>query len=98
MKFIGRISCILDVIFYPFEQIAWFAERKIIDVNPGPWDDASTVCWVLSLYLGLMRWVSSNKFSLWNVLESYLFPSFYVFACIHLKQNAQKPRSLFTRK
>ncbi|XP_034235076.1 peroxisomal membrane protein 11C-like [Thrips palmi] len=55
LKMIGRASCILDVIFYPLEQVAWFAERKIIKVNPDPWSDASTVCWVLSLYLGLMK-------------------------------------------
>lgn len=55
LKAIGRASCILDVIFYPLEQVAWFAERKIVNVNPDPWDNASTVCWVLSLYLGLMK-------------------------------------------
>ncbi|KAK3920345.1 Peroxisomal membrane protein 11C [Frankliniella fusca] len=55
LKLIGRISCILDVIFYPLEQVAWLAERKIIKVNPEPWDNASTVCWVVSLYLGLMK-------------------------------------------
>lgn len=55
LKMIGRASCILDVIFYPLEQVAWFAERKIINLNPDPWSDASTVCWVLSLYLGLMK-------------------------------------------
>ena len=55
LKMIGRMSCILDVIFYPLEQVAWLAERKIVNVNPDPWSDASTVCWVLSLYLSLMK-------------------------------------------
>ncbi|KAJ1520856.1 hypothetical protein ONE63_003944 [Megalurothrips usitatus] len=55
LKLIGRISCVLDVVFYPLEQVAWFAERKVIPVNPDPWDNASTVCWVMSLYLALMK-------------------------------------------
>lgn len=57
-KFIRILSLLenfIDTIFYPVEHIEWAASRKIISINPDPWSTANTICWVLSLYLGMIK-------------------------------------------
>lgn len=56
MATVGVVTNIIDQIYYPIEKIAWLAEHKLISGQNGDvWDTASSVCWVLSIYLTLMR-------------------------------------------
>lgn len=56
MSVLGVASNIVDHIYYPVEKICWLAEHKCIDVKDGDkWDTISSVFWVASIYLNLMK-------------------------------------------
>lgn len=56
MSVIGVITNIVDHIYYPVEKICWLAEHKCISVNdPDKWDTISSIFWVASIYLNLMK-------------------------------------------
>lgn len=53
---LGVATNTIDQLYYPIEKMAWLAEHKLISVHDSkPWDTASSVCWVLSIYLTLMK-------------------------------------------
>lgn len=53
---LGVTTNAIDQIYYPIEKMAWLAEHNLISVkNPQVWDVASSVCWVFSIYLTLMK-------------------------------------------
>lgn len=53
---IGLITNAVDHIYYPVEKICWLAEHKCLDVeDPNRWDTISSIFWVSSIYLNLMR-------------------------------------------
>lgn len=58
-KFMSSLGCVtnfIDQIYYPIEKMAWLAEHNLITgENLGKWDTASSICWVLSIYLTLMK-------------------------------------------
>lgn len=61
MSCMGVLRNVIDQLYYPIEKVAWLAEHDLINIqNPSAWDTASSVCWVASIYLGLMKFVSFN--------------------------------------
>lgn len=53
---IGLISIIVDHLYYPVEKICWLYEINCVSLkNPERWDVISTIFWVSSIYLNLMR-------------------------------------------
>lgn len=59
MSIIGVLANIVDHIYYPIEKVCWLAEHRLLSVqNPDRWDTISSVFWVTSIYLNLMRYVS----------------------------------------
>lgn len=56
LSFIGVISNAIDHIYYPVEKLCWLAEHKAITLqDPDRWDTISSIFWVSSIYLNLMR-------------------------------------------
>lgn len=56
MSIIGVIGNIADTIYYPIDKTCWLAEHKLLHVkNPGFWDMLSSLFWLLSNYLNLIR-------------------------------------------
>ncbi|XP_055680131.1 peroxisomal membrane protein 11C [Lutzomyia longipalpis] len=56
MAVMGVLANIVDNIYYPVEKVCWLAEHRIISVKePSKWDTASSICWVLSIFLNLLR-------------------------------------------
>lgn len=56
MSIIGVVANIVDHIYYPVEKICWLAEHKLLNVkDPSKWDVISSVFWVMSIYLNLMK-------------------------------------------
>ncbi|KAJ9598379.1 hypothetical protein L9F63_010901 [Diploptera punctata] len=55
MRIIGVLTNVADQLYFPLEHIAWASDQKIISVKSTPWWTASTVCWAVSLYLGLLK-------------------------------------------
>lgn len=56
MSVLGVVSNIVDHIYYPVEKICWLAEHKCIAVDDeDKWDTISSVFWVASIYLNLMK-------------------------------------------
>lgn len=57
LSIIGVITNAVDHIYYPIEKICWLAEHKAITVDdPDRWDTISSIFWVSSIYLNLMRY------------------------------------------
>lgn len=53
---LGVATNIIDQLYYPIEKMAWFYEYKLINGNSGSkWDTASSVFWVASIYLTLLK-------------------------------------------
>ncbi|XP_072379914.1 peroxisomal membrane protein 11C [Diabrotica undecimpunctata] len=56
MSQLGVLTNIIDQLYYPIEKMSWFAEHKLITgVDNNKWDTASSVCWVISTYLTLVK-------------------------------------------
>ncbi|XP_022919594.2 peroxisomal membrane protein 11C [Onthophagus taurus] len=56
MASLGVVTNIIDTIYYPIEKIGWLAENNLISgYKTEPWDTLSSVFWVASIYLNLMR-------------------------------------------
>ncbi|KAJ8909660.1 hypothetical protein NQ315_003720 [Exocentrus adspersus] len=53
---LGVLTNVIDQIYYPIEKMAWLAEHKLVSgINNSRWDTASSICWVLSIYLTLVK-------------------------------------------
>lgn len=53
---IGLISIFVDHLYYPVEKICWLYELNCITLkHPDRWDVISTIFWVSSIYLNLMK-------------------------------------------
>lgn len=58
MSFMGVITNAVDHVYYPVEKICWLAEHKCLNLeNPDRWDTISSIFWVSSIYLNLMRYL-----------------------------------------
>lgn len=55
MSALGVTSNVIDQIFYPIEKVSWAAEHGLTSQNGEPWDVASSVCWVATIYLNFIR-------------------------------------------
>ncbi|EEZ97396.1 peroxisomal membrane protein 11C [Tribolium castaneum] len=56
MAALGVTTNVIDQVYYPVEKIAWLAEHKLITgVDNNKWDTISSIFWVSSIYLTLMR-------------------------------------------
>lgn len=56
MAGLGVLTNIIDQIYYPVEKMAFLAQYKLVNgLNNSKWDTASSVCWVLSIYLSLLK-------------------------------------------
>lgn len=83
MASVGVATNFVDQVYYPIEKMAWLAEHKLISGHDGkPWDTASSVCWVISIYLTLMR---SLRYV--NILQQHK-------ACIDAKTDQSALRKL----
>ncbi|CAH0552713.1 unnamed protein product [Brassicogethes aeneus] len=52
----GVLTNIIDQVYYPIEKISWLAEHKLITgVDNNRWDSLSSICWVASIYLTLLK-------------------------------------------
>lgn len=53
---LGILSNVIDALYYPIDKICWLAEHKLLNVkNPSLWDMLSSLFWLLSNYLSLIR-------------------------------------------
>ncbi|XP_018570437.1 peroxisomal membrane protein 11C [Anoplophora glabripennis] len=53
---LGVVTNLIDQIYYPIEKMSFIAEHKLVSgIDNNKWDTASSVCWVLSIYLTLMK-------------------------------------------
>lgn len=55
MASLGVMTNVIDQIYYPIEKMSWLAEHRLISANGEKWDTVSSVFWVASIYLTLMR-------------------------------------------
>lgn len=56
MAQLGVLTNVIDQAFYPIEKMSWLAEHKLITgIDNNKWDTASSVCWVVSIYLTLVK-------------------------------------------
>lgn len=55
MASIGVVTNVIDQIYYPIEKIAWLAENNLISADGNKWDTVSSIFWVASIYLTLLR-------------------------------------------
>ncbi|KAK4882917.1 hypothetical protein RN001_006236 [Aquatica leii] len=56
MASVGVLTNVVDQMYYPIDKIAWLADLKLITVKSNEtWDTASSVFWVLSIYLNMLR-------------------------------------------
>lgn len=56
MAQLGVITNVIDQLYYPVEKMAFLAEHRLVTgLDSNKWDIASSVCWVLSIYLTLVR-------------------------------------------
>lgn len=56
MSMMGLLSNIIDHVYYPIEKICWLSDNDVIKIkNKDKWDVISSVFWVASIYLNLMR-------------------------------------------
>ncbi|KAK6640942.1 hypothetical protein RUM44_012640 [Polyplax serrata] len=61
---------IVDIIFCPLDHISWAIDHRIIRTENSIWSTASTMCWVISLYISIyktlmkMADISNQKFNL----------------------------------
>lgn len=56
MSIIGVVANIVDHVYYPVEKVCWLAEHRLLHVaNPDRWETISSVFWVTSIYLNLMK-------------------------------------------
>lgn len=58
MAQLGVVTNFIDQIYYPIEKMSFLAEHKLVNgLNSSKWDTLSSVCWVLSIYLTLVKLV-----------------------------------------
>lgn len=56
MSILGLVANVVDQIYYPVEKVCWLAEHKLLNIeDPNLWDVISSIFWVSSIYLNLMR-------------------------------------------
>ncbi|GLV44083.1 Peroxin 11c [Carabus blaptoides fortunei] len=55
MSSLGVITNIIDQVYYPIEKISWLAEHRLISADGEKWDVVSSIFWVTSIYLTLMK-------------------------------------------
>jgi peroxin-11C len=56
MSVIGILRNAIDHVYYPIEKICWLAEHNLLNVkDPSKWDTLSSLCWVASIYLNLIK-------------------------------------------
>lgn len=57
LRFLNVTRNAIDTVFYPVEHLAWAHDSKLINLRNGSdtlWT-ATSICWVLSLYIGLLK-------------------------------------------
>uniref|UniRef100_A0A336KEM0 CSON007071 protein n=1 Tax=Culicoides sonorensis TaxID=179676 RepID=A0A336KEM0_CULSO len=53
---IGVLTNIFDTLYYPIDKTCWLVEHKLLHVqNPTLWDTLSSLFWLISNYLNLIR-------------------------------------------
>uniref|UniRef100_A0A1B6MGK4 Peroxisomal membrane protein 11C n=1 Tax=Graphocephala atropunctata TaxID=36148 RepID=A0A1B6MGK4_9HEMI len=55
MQVCGVVVNVLDQLYYPFEHVAWAADKGLLSQRSEMWWLASNVCWTLSLYFNIAR-------------------------------------------
>lgn len=56
LSVIGVLTNIFDTIYYPIDKTCWLVEHKLLHVkNPTLWDTLSSLFWLLSNYLNLIK-------------------------------------------
>nr|CAD7201172.1 unnamed protein product [Timema douglasi]CAD7410260.1 unnamed protein product [Timema poppensis] len=57
VRLLNVLTNAIDQTYYPIEHIAWAADHKLLTLDSNPWWVATSWCWVISLYLGLIKYV-----------------------------------------
>lgn len=52
---INVVSNVVDLLFYPVDHMSWAIDHQVIVSNDSRWGTASTVCWIISLYLSILK-------------------------------------------
>lgn len=56
MAQLGVLTNLIDQVYYPVEKLSFLAQYKLVDgLNNTKWDTVSSICWVLSIYLTLLK-------------------------------------------
>ncbi|XP_012268478.2 peroxisomal membrane protein 11C [Athalia rosae] len=55
IRWANLLQNLVDIIFCPLEHICWAGEKKILSVNVSLLDNATTWCWLISIYLSLVK-------------------------------------------
>lgn len=56
MSVIGVTTNLIDQLYYPIEKVSWLAENELLTgIDNDKWDTISSIFWVASIYLTLMR-------------------------------------------
>lgn len=56
MAQLGVLTNVIDQMYYPVEKMAFLAQYKLVNgLDNSKWDTASSICWVLSIYLTLLK-------------------------------------------
>jgi hypothetical protein len=56
MAALGVTTNVIDQVYYPIEKVAWLAENRLVTgLDNNQWDTISSIFWVASIYLTLMR-------------------------------------------
>uniref|UniRef100_A0A6M2DTX0 Putative peroxisomal bioproteinsis protein peroxin n=1 Tax=Xenopsylla cheopis TaxID=163159 RepID=A0A6M2DTX0_XENCH len=56
LSFLGVLTNVVDQLYYPIEKVCWLAEHRLLHVeNANKWDTISSIFWVASIYLTLMK-------------------------------------------
>lgn len=56
MAQLGVVINFLDQMYYPIEKMSFIAQYKLVSgLSNTKWDTASSICWVLSIYLTLLK-------------------------------------------
>lgn len=56
LSVIGVLTNVFDTLYYPIDKTCWLVEHKLLHVeNPTLWDTLSSLFWLLSNYLNLVK-------------------------------------------
>ncbi|RZF40713.1 hypothetical protein LSTR_LSTR008662 [Laodelphax striatellus] len=55
MSLCGVAVNICDQLYYPFEHVAWAADKRLLSIKSDRWWTISTICWAFSVYFSFCK-------------------------------------------